>query len=202
VDVFEAMWTLRAMRRLDPHRDVAEADLLRCIEAAGKAASGGGSERARYLVVRDPELKRKVGEIYRKGAETVLKGYEARAAQDPRAARMLKSAWHLADHMGEAPALIVACCKGPPGRFASSVFPGVQNLMLAARALGLGTTLTTIHLQHEDDLKRLLDIPDDVATYCVIPIGYPLGKWAEARRKPISDVTYWDRWGNPPPAGE
>jgi nitroreductase len=199
MDVFEAIWTLRAMRRLDPNREVSDEDLLKCVEAAAKAASGGGSERARYLVVRDPDLKQKVAAIYRKGAEKVLKGYEARAAEDPTAARMLSSAWHLADHMGEAPALVVACCKGPSGRFASSVFPGVQNFMLAARALGLGTTLTTIHLEHEADVKEVLGIPEDVATYCIIPVGYPLGRWGEARRKPVSEIAYQDRWGEPPP---
>lgn len=199
MDVFDAIWTLRAMRRLDPSRDVSDEDLLRCIEAAGKAASGGGSERARYLVVRAPELKSKVAAAYRKGAEKVLKGYEQRAAEDKRAARMLSSSWHLADHMHEAPALIVACCKGPSGRFASSVFPGVQNLMLAARALGLGTTLTTIHLEHEDDVKAALGIPEEVATYCIIPIGYPLGRWAEAPRRPVREIAYWDRWGEAPP---
>lgn len=199
MEVFEAIWTLRAMRRLDPARDVSDEDLLKCIEAAGKAASGGGSERARYLVVRDPELKARVAAAYRKGAEKILQVYETRAREDERAARMLRSSWHLADHMQEAPALILACCKGPAGRFASSVYPGVQNLMLAARALGLGTTLTTIHLEHEEEVKAALGIPDDVATYCLIPIGYPLGRWGEASRRPVREIAFWDRWGEAPP---
>lgn len=199
MEVFEAIWTLRAMRRLDPARDVSDEDLLKCIEAAGKAASGGGSERARYLVVRDPELKARVAAAYRKGAEKILQVYETRAREDERAARMLRSSWHLADHMQEAPALILACCKGPAGRFASSVYPGVQNLMLAARALGLGTTLTTIHLEHEEEVKAALGIPDDVATYCLIPIGYPLGRWGEAARRPVREIAFWDRWGEAPP---
>ena len=199
MEVFEAIWTLRAMRRLDPARDASDEDLLKCIEAAGKAASGGGSERARYLVVRDPELKARVATAYRKGAEKILQVYETRAREDERAARMLRSSWHMADHMQEAPALILACCKGPAGRFASSVYPGVQNLMLAARALGLGTTLTTIHLEHEEEVKAALGIPDDVATYCLIPIGYPLGRWGEAARRPVREIAFWDRWGEAPP---
>lgn len=192
MDVLEAIRTTRAMRRLDSSRPVSDADLQVLLEAAVKAPSGGNSQRARWLVVTDPELKRQVGEVYRRCAAEVLGGYERQGADG----RMLRSSWHLADHMGEAPALIVACCKGPSGRFGSSVFPGVQNLMLAARALGLGTTLTTIHLCDEPAVKRILGIPDDVATYAIVPVGHPLGRWGEAPRRPVSEQAFRDRWGN------
>jgi len=72
----------------------------------------------------------------------------------------------------------------------------VQNALLAARALGLGTTLTTSHLQDETAVKLILGIPDEVATYCIIPVGYPIGRWGEAVRKPVDQVTYRDTWGN------
>lgn len=196
MDVFEAIRTTRAMRRLDPERPVSEADLRTLVEGAVKAASGGNSQRARWLVVTDPELKRRVGEVYRRCAGDVLRGYEERGGDDPQMRRMLRSSWHLADHMGEAPALIVACCRGPAGRFGSSVFPGVQNLMLAARALGLGTTLTTIHLCDEPAVKEILGIPDDVATYCIVPVGHPLGRWGDAPRRPVEEQAFRDRWGN------
>jgi nitroreductase len=188
------------MRRLDPDRPVSEADLRTLLEAATKGASGGNSQRARWLVVTDPERKRALGEVYRRCAETILRGYEERSDGSPEMRRMLSSSWHLADHFGEAPALIVACCRGPEGRFASSVFPGVQNLMLAARALGLGTTLTTIHLCDEAAVKQVLGIPEDVATYCIVPVGHPLGRWGEARRRPVEEVAYRDAWGEPFPA--
>ena len=192
MDVFEAIRTTRSMRRLDPERPVSAADLETLLEAAVKAPSGGNSQRARWLVVVDPELKRQVGEVYRRCAAEVLGSYAERGADN----RMLRSSWHLADHLGEAPVLIIACCTGPAGRFASSVFPGVQNLMLAARGLGLGTTLTTIHLCDEAAVKRILDIPDEVATYAIIPVGYPLGRWGEAPRRPAAEQAYRDRWGN------
>jgi nitroreductase len=67
--------------------------------------------------------------------------------------------------------------------------------MLAARALGLGTTLTTIHRREEEAVKAVLGIPDEVHTYCIIPVGHPLGRWGEAPRRPFEEVTYWDRWG-------
>lgn len=201
MEVFEAIRTLRAMRRLDPARAVSDEDVRTMLEAATKAATGGNSQRARWLIVTDPDLKRQLGEVYRRCAAEVLGGYEKRGDGSPESRRMLSSSWHLADHFGEAPVLVVACCQGPPGRFASSVFPGVQNLMLAARALGLGTTLTTIHLCDEAAVKRILGIPDDVSTYCIIPVGHPLGRWGEAKRRPLDEVSYQDRWGTtlPPP---
>jgi nitroreductase len=199
MDLFEAIRTTRSMRRLDPARDVSEGDLETMLDAATRAATGGNSQPVRWLVVRHPELKGRIGELYRQGAEVVLKRYEDEAANNPAAARMLKSSWHLADHMGEAPVLVIPCARGERGRVDSSVFPGVQNLMLAARALGLGTTLTTIHRLHEDEIKELLGIPADVHTFAVIPVGYPLGLWGEARRRPVSQVTYRDRWGQAPP---
>ena len=199
MEVLEAIKTTRAMRRLDPGRPVSDDQLKVLLDAATRGPAGGGNERARFIVIRDPELKLRLGEIYRRAAAVALKGYEEEARTDERAARMLKSAWHLADHLGEAPALILVTARGRRGSVESSVYPGVQNLMLAARALGLGTTLTTIHQLHEDEVKRLLGIPDDQLTFALIPVGHPLGRWGEAKRKPVEEVAYWDRWGNPPP---
>jgi len=90
--------------------------------------------------------------------------------------------------------LVIPCAEGDPARLPASVYPGVQNLMLAARALGLGTTLTTIHRVKEDAVKEVLGIPPQVNTFAIIPIGYPLGHWGEAPRKPLEEVVYWDRW--------
>jgi len=195
MDVFEAIRTTRSMRRLDPDRDVSDDDLVAIVDAATRAPSGGNSQPVRWLVVRDPDLKRRVGDVYREQAAVALRVYETEAATNPRAARMLRSATHLAEHMGEAPALLIPCTGGEPGRHASSVFPAAQNLMLAARALGLGTTLTTIHRRDENAVREILGIPDDVQTYAIIPVGYPLGRWGEAPRRPSGEVTYWDRWG-------
>ena len=99
---------------------------------------------------------------------------------------------------GTAPAIIIPCSKGEPGQAESSVFGCVQNLCLAARALGLGTTLTTVHRMREGEVKAVLQVPDDVTTWALIPVGYPLGSWADAKRRPVGEVTYWDTWKNPP----
>ena len=201
MDVLEAIRTTRSMRRLDPARDVSDEDLVTIIDAATRAPTGGNSQPVRWLVVRDPELKRRVGEVYRSQARTRLVAYEQDAKTDPEVARMLRSARHLAEHMGEAPALLIPCARAERGRAASSVFPAVQNLMLAARALGLGTTLTTIHLGDEGTVREILSIPEDVQTFAIIPVGYPLGRWGEARRRPVSEVTYWDGWRQTRPPG-
>jgi len=180
------------MRHLDPSREVSEADIRTIVEAATKAASGGNRQAARWLVIRDAEKRRQLGHLYRECVEPLLRADEERAKTDPATASRLKSSWHLARHLGEAPVLVLACA---PGKAQASVFVGVQNLMLAARALGLGTTLTTSHLCNEQKVKALLGIPDDVNTFCLIPVGYPLGRWGEAKRKPVEDLAYRDEWG-------
>lgn len=196
MDVFEAIWTTRAMRRLDASREVGEEDLLLLLEAAGKAPSGGNAQPVRWLVVRDPALRRAVGDVYRRVARpTLLRMYGEPAQRDAAVARMLASALHLAEHMGDAPVLLVPCAPAGLVRVEASVYPAIQNLMLAARARGLGTALTGMHRDNEDEVKRLLGIPDDVQTFAIIPLGYPLGRWGEATRKPVGEVTFWDRWG-------
>ena len=193
MDVFEAIATTRAMRRLDPDRDVSDADLLTIVEAATKAPSGGNSQPVRWMVVRDPERCKQLGEIYRACWLPVSEMYRAREIS-PDLERVLRSADHLGDHMGDAPAIIIPCSKAGPGHSEASVYGAVQNLCLAARALGLGTTLTTVHRLREPDVRAVLGIPDEVATWAMIPVGYPLGRWGEAKRRPVRDVTYWDVW--------
>lgn len=199
MDVFEAIATTRAMRRLDPERDVSDTDIMRIVEAATKAATGGNSQPVRWLVVRDADKRRRLGDIYRRSWAPVREFYAARADATPAIAPLLNSADHLGEHMGDAPVIIIPCSAGKPGEAESSVFPGVQNLFLAARALGLGTTLTTVHRLNEGEVREVLGIPDEVNTWAMIPVGYPLGKWAEAKRRPAAEVTYWDTWKNPPP---
>jgi nitroreductase len=189
VDVLEAIRTTRAMRRLDPAREVSEGDLLTILEAATRGPTGGNRQPVRWLVVRDPGLKRRVGDVYREQAYRALEG----APDDA----LTRSSYHLADHLGEAPVLVIPCAAGDFGRLPASVFPSVQNLMLAARSLGLGTTLTTIHRVDEAAVKNILGIPADVHTFALIPVGYPLGRWGEGPRKPVSEVAYRDRWGSP-----
>jgi nitroreductase len=192
VDLFDAMRTTRAMRRLDPERPVSRQDIWTIVEMATKAATGGNSQPVRWIVVEDAEKRRQLGEIYRRCWDQVGAMYRQRtAAEDALTNRMLTSADHLGAHMGEAPVIIIPASKGGDP---ASVFPGVQNLFLAARALGLGTTLTTVHQLEEDAVRAVLGIPEDVRTWAMIPVGYPTGRWGEGTRRPVEETTYWDGW--------
>lgn len=183
------------MRRLDPDRPVSDDDVWTIVEAATKAPSGGNSQPVRWIVVTDADTRRRLGEIYHDCWQPVREMYQQRFDEpgtDPGQRRVLSSADHLGDHMGDAPVIILPASKGGDP---ASVYPAVQNLFLAARALGLGTTLTTVHKLQEDRVRAVLGIPDDVQTWAMIPVGYPTGRWGEAARRPVAEVTYWDGWG-------
>jgi nitroreductase len=114
--------------------------------------------------------------------------------------RLLDAAEYLAAHIYEAPVWIVPCLEGAtPTRTTSgsSIYPSVQNMLLAARALGLGTTLTTLYLQFEKEAEAALGLPPGVHSYALLPIGYPMGRFGPVRRVPLADVVYEDRWGEP-----
>jgi nitroreductase len=203
--LFEIMQTTRSMRRLKP--DPVPDELIRKILEAGTyAPSGGNMQRWRFLVVKDPNVKETVGGHYRRAwSEYVGPTYRASApapGSDPRRfARMLDAAQYLADHIHEAPVWIVACLEGvgvhgvPTYWSGSSIYPAVQNMLLAARALGLGATLTTLFLRYEREVAAALGLPDNAKCYALLPIGYPMGRFGPVGRMPLSEVVYQDRWG-------
>lgn len=198
MDVFEAIKTTRAMRRLDLERPVSEDDIRTVIAAATRGASGGNRQPVRYLVVQDAETKRRLGEVYRERWQNEIRDtYVQKGNLDENGWKIMRSADHLGDHFGESPVIIAVCGrypKVPPMTHPAEVYPAVQNLMLAARALGLGTTLTTAHWARMDDIREILAIPEDFKVYALIPMGYPTGRWGEAKRRPAWEVTYWDTW--------
>jgi len=202
-DLFEIMGTTRSMRRLKP--DPVPAELIRKILEAGVSApSGGNMQRWRFLVIRDPEIKKTVGAYYKRAWDEVVSpryraGESAPGTNPERFLRMLDAAQHLADHIHEAPVWIVPCLQGanPTRTAGSSIYPAVQNILLAARALGLGATLTTLYLNFEKEVETTLGLPADVHSYALIPLGYPMGRFGPVRRVPLADVVYGDRWGQP-----
>ena len=206
MDLFEAMATQRAVRRFRPDPVAPEA-VSRVVDAATRAPSGGNSQPWSFVVLQDAGVRRKVGALYREAWDA---GGIDRFTNDPdpAKARVYKSAKYLAERMGEAPVLILACVKsggrGPSFTTGASIYPAVQNLMLAARALGLGTVITTIHRGREREIKELLGIPDGVTTAALIPMGYPAegAGFGPVRRGPASEVTYVDRWGQSLTGGE
>ncbi len=197
MDLFEAIGTQRAMRRLksDP---VTDEDIWKILDAAIKAPSGGNRQPWNFIVVRDVETKRKLGEYYLDAWNKVYAAGGDRAGQDDASqSRVYRSAEHLAHHLAEAPVLIIATIRGGGNAGGGgSIYPAVQNLMLAARALGLGTTLTSLHKLHEKEVKELLGIPEQVETMALIPVGWPKGKFGAPERMPVEKVVYWEQWGD------
>lgn len=198
MDFWEVVRTQRAMRRLHPD-DVPDEQLWQILEAASMAPSGGNRQPWNFIVIRDAEKKRKIGEWYLEAWERSYGPAKDAMLANPQQARTFRSADHLARHLAEVPVLILATVRkeqfaiGPT--LGASIYPAVQNLMLAARALGLGTTLTTLHKLHEDDVKELLGIPENVETMALVPVGRPKGRFGTPSRLPIERVAYWDAWG-------
>jgi nitroreductase len=203
--LFEVLYSCRAMRRLKP--DPVPRDLLvKLIDAGNQAPSGSNLQSARWIVVTDPEQKAKLAALNKKGVES----YVSPQAKQPTALphqpadkrqRMLDAVLWQKDHMHELPALIVACYEFPAtvtpaiaAQGAGSVWPGVQNLLLAARALGLGAAPTTLALIDRAAVAQALGLPDNVAAYCLIPVGWPMGNFGPLTRLPAEQTIKWDRW--------
>jgi len=200
-DLFEIIRTTRSMRRLKP--DPVPPALIRQILEAGTAAANGGNVQSwRFLVIRDPAIKADVAQWYRRAWHEIVGPHYQSAPPPPgsspdRAGRMLAAAEHLADHLHEAPVWIVPCLQGGTHTrtSGSSIYPAVQNMLLAARALGLGATLTTLYLLFEKESEAALGLPDGTHSYAILPIGYPLGKFGPVARTALEDVVFADRWG-------
>ncbi len=203
MDFFDVVTTQRAMRRLKT--DAIPDDVVnKIMDAAICAPSGGNRQNWSFVVVLDRAQRARLGELYREAWGELMKvPYYAGASKEPAdspAGRMLASARHLGEHLGEAPVIILACVALDPGVKANlttgaSIYPAVQNIMLAARALGIGSCITTIHRFRDPQVKELLGIPGEVETAALIPLGYPLGKFGRPPRRPVREVAFADRWG-------
>jgi nitroreductase len=198
LDVFEAIGTLRAVRRFGDE-PVSDEEIWTILEAATMAPSGGNRQPWNFIVIRDPETKRRIGEYYREAWDaTYGKLTTPPSGSEPQGlGRAYRSAEHLAHHLAEVPVLIMVTTQGAgfgTSVTGSSIFPAVQNLMLAARALGLGSTITTLHRMHEAEVKKLLEIPDEIETMALIPVGRPRERFGPPRRLPVDQVTFWEKW--------
>jgi len=204
MDLFETMENCRAMRRLKP--DPVPDDMIAKILQAGTCApSGGNAQKWRFMVLKDRKVKEAVAVWYKKAYDEVIGPRYSTVAPPPGVSpeqfkRQNAAVAYLTDHFAEAPVWIVACLEdGPnPGPMSgASVYPAVQNMVLACRALGLGTTLTTRHMLHQKEADKALGLPDGVHSYAILPIGWPMVKFGPVRRAPLASVVYQDRWGAP-----
>jgi nitroreductase len=203
-DLFETIETLRSMRRLKPD-PVPDELIARILRAGVCAPNGGNSQRWRFLVIKDRKIKEAVQVWYKRAYDEIIGPRYASSAPPPGATkdgykRQHSAVEYLTEHFHEAPVWIVACLEdGPsPNRMSgASIYPAVQNMLLAARALGLGCTLTTRHMLFEKEADKALGLPDGVHSYAILPIGYPMGKFGPVGRGPLTDFVYQDRWGQP-----
>ena len=191
----EAMFSQRSIRRFRPD-SIPGDDLRLILEAAVKAPSGGNRQPARFVVLNDPEIIREFGALYRE-AWWAKRRDEKRPwtsrEQIPPEDHGSTAAARLADEIKDAPCIVLALTTSRNG--ASSVIPSVQNLMLAARALGIGSVPTTLHAQVLERVYTLLGIPPEMEFHLCIPLGYPRGRFGPTQRKPVGEVTYLNHWG-------
>jgi nitroreductase len=201
----EAITTQRAVRRLKP--DPVPDDLvLRLIELALKAPTGSNAQSWEWIVVRDPVVKAKLARQNRRAFRIYGAIGRRATASDPKMSRLLDAVQWQADHFEDVPVVVVACLRGARVGFPNiaatsyygSIFPSVQNLLLAARAAGLGAALITLPLWSTFAARRILGLPWSVTPCAVIPLGWPVGRYGPTTRRPVGDVVSLDRYGNRP----
>jgi nitroreductase len=206
---FDLVGNVRAMRRLKPN-PVPRKLLERVLEAGVQAPSGQNTQPWSFLVLQGTEEKAWFAERYREAIETRSGGrINPAPADDSRLARQMRAMRYQIDHMHEFPVLLVICGKrdwpfrvppeervglAPPNY--GAVYPCVQNILLACRAVGLGAALTTMHQMFESDMCERFGIPESYGIVVTMPIGYPIGHFGPVRRKPATGVTYYDTWGS------
>jgi nitroreductase len=203
----EAMCTQRAIRRLKPD-PVEDALVLRLIELALKAPTGGNAQAWEFVIVKDPAAIRAIGRLNRRAWALSSRTAGKSAEGDPKRLRNREAVQWQADHFEEIPVLVVACQRGRYVPFVhilvasyfGSIFPSIQNLLLAARAVNLGAALTTYSLWNTIALRRILGLPWNITPCAVIPLGWPLGRYGPTTRRPVREVVSFDRYGNRPTA--
>ncbi len=209
--LLEAVMTQRVVRRVlpDPVDDMV---VLKCIELALRAPTGSNGQNWEFVIVKDHRLKEKLARRYRQSWSVYYAAMGRHdAARDESMAKILRAVQWQVDHFSEIPVLVVACLRAgaPQGRvpylptahwlassFFGSIYPSVQNLLLAARAMGLGASLITMPLWSVTSARKILGLPLSVTPCCIVPLGWPRGRYGPTTRKPVEQVTHLDAYGN------
>jgi nitroreductase len=202
----EAMTTQKAVRRVRP--DPVDLRIVRrCVELALEGPTGSNGQNWEFVVVTERAAKERLAVQYRRAWSLYGRAGERLRGDDPQTARILRSVQWQVEHFVEIPVLVVACLKGggkvpyvPMPAVASSshygsIYPSVQNLLLAARAVGLGASLITLPLWSTTVARRVLGLPLSVEPCCVVPLGWPIGRYGPKPRRPVDDVLHLDRYG-------
>jgi nitroreductase len=212
MDLFEALNTTRSVRRFTD-ASVTDDEIMTCVRAAVQAPSGGNIQPWQFIVVTDAETKRALGDVYRRAYHryepALVRALPPFRSDEHKASfeRMTRAARHLAEHLGEVPVLVLVLMpnismtlQDDEGRLDvgtpfASVYPAVQNFMLAARGLGIGTTLTTVYRIFHNEVRTICAIPDRYEVVALIPMGRPQKPFVVGRRRPAEQVTHWNRFG-------
>jgi nitroreductase len=206
----ELLSTTRSVRlRLDLERPVEPRVIEECLEMAQQAPTGGNQQGWAFLVVTDVETRQALGRLYKQGWESYQRAIaesmqRAELTPSREALRVRRSAQYLADHMGDVPVLVIPCFSGRPDGLGieaqasqwGSILPATWSFMLAARARGLGTCWTTLHLHHEQEAAEVLGIPyDDVTQAAMIPVAHTIGvEFKPAPRRSLDTMVHWEKW--------
>jgi nitroreductase len=203
LDVLDALHSTPSRRFLSTE-PIPDEIVTAILDAAVRGPSGGNQQQWGWVVVTDADVKHRIAEWYREGWQKAYGGrrddiLNAPDQRDGMSHRTFLAAEHLATHLEEAPVWIfpvlrnAAQSRNP--RLGSSIYGAVQQLILAARAYGIGATLTTLYMGHEDDVRELLGLPGDALTMALLPLGYPArGRWSQPTRMPLEKVVHWNRW--------
>ncbi len=205
MDLAEAMRTQRAIRRLKPD-PVDDELLLRCLELATRAPSGGNRQPAEFILVRDRRVKAALGRLYRQSWSVYGGLGKLMYGSHERTRKIMDAVDWQVDHWEEVPVVVVACLRGVPlpmpgvarsSRY-GSIYPGIQNFLLAARSEGLGAALTTLPVWSQWAARRALGIPWSTEPVAAIPVGWPRGRYGPTTRRPVVRSVHVDRYGNRP----
>jgi nitroreductase len=199
VGLFEALYSTRALRRFKPD-PVPDELLFQVLDAAIRAPAGSNQQIWHFLVVRDPEKRRQIAEMYWQTWTQYGKQYvDDPSAIDrlPRQMRLVvRSTDDLARHIAEVPVHLFVC---GPAQAGGTLYPAIQNILLACRGLGLGSVLTAFHRGHAARLDPLLGIPEGQVAHALLPIGWPRDHIGPVNRRPVRKVVSLDTWGEPWP---
>jgi len=205
----ELLTTTRAVRkRLDLNRPVEREVIEECVKIATQAPSGSNNQGWHFVIVTEPKLREEIGRLYRKGAEEYFSTGTGRirSESNPNSSlfRLRESAIYLVENIDKVPALVIPCHRGRPdglpaseqAGFWLSIIPAAWSFALAARARGLGTAVTTFHLEFEEEAARILGIPyKEVTQAALMPLAYTKGtKFILGPRKDAASIIHWDRW--------
>ncbi len=207
----EAMMTQRAVRKVRPD-PVDDALVLRCIELSLRAPTGSNGQNWEFIVVKDPAVKRKLGKRYRQGWDLYYRSTVRKIAEtDESMAKTARAVQWQVDHFAEIPVMVVACLRmtvregkipylpmphAVLSGFFGSIYPSVQNILLAARSMGLGASLITLPLWSQASARRALGLPTSVTPICIVPMGWPRGRYGPTTRRPVGEVVHLNRFGN------